>query len=44
MSTIKKSQILLYFHFNEIIKGPVTSFQIPALIQKHVRSVYFTAH
>ena len=44
MSTIKNDQILLYFHFNEIIKGPGTSFQSPAVKQKHVRNVCHTAH
>ena len=33
MSTIKNSQILVYCHFNKIIKGPETSFQSPALSQ-----------
>ena len=28
---------LLYFHFIKIIKGPGTSFQYPALSQKHVK-------
>ena len=39
MSTIKNGQILLYCYFNKIIliKGPGTSFQSPALNQKHVR-------
>ena len=44
MSTIKNGQILLYFHFNEIIKRPGTSFQSPALNQKHARNVFHTAH
>ena len=35
-------QISLYCH--KIIKGPGTSFQSPALNQKHVRNVYHTAH
>ena len=39
MSTIKNDQISLYCHFNKIIKGPGTSFQFPALNQKHVRNV-----
>ena len=34
--TIKNGQISLYFRFNKIIKGPWTSFQSPALSQKHV--------
>ena len=29
---------MLYCHFNKIIKGPGTSFQSPALSQKHVRN------
>ena len=44
MSTIKNRQILLYCHFNKIIKGPGTSFQSPALSQKHVINVCHTAH
>ena len=44
MSTIKNGQILLYCHFNKIIKGPGTSFQSPALSQKHVRNVSHIAH
>ena len=44
MSTIKNGQILLYCHFNKIIKGPGTSFQSPALSQKHVRKVFHTEH
>ena len=34
MSTIKNAQILLYCHFNEIIKVSGTSFLSPALSQK----------
>ena len=44
MSTIKNDQILLYCHFNKIIKGSGTSFQSPAFNQKHVRNVSHTAH
>ena len=44
MSTIKKDQILLYCHFSEIIKRPVTSFQSPALSKKHVRNVCHAAY
>ena len=44
MSTIKNGQILLYCHFNKIIKEPGTSFQSPAFSQKHVRNVCATAH
>ena len=40
MSTIKNGQISLYCHFNKIIKGPETSFQSPALRQKHVRDCF----
>ena len=43
MPTIKNDQISLYRHFNKIIKGPVTSFQSPALSQKHVRNICHTA-
>ena len=35
---------MLFCHFNEIIKGPGTSFQSPAFSQKHVRNNYDTAH
>ena len=44
MSTIKNGQILLYSHFNKIIKEIGTSFQSPALNQKHVRNVSQTVH
>ena len=44
MSTIKNGQILLYSHFNKIIKEPGASFQSPAFSQKHVRNVCHTAH
>ena len=30
---MKNGQILIYCHFNKIIKGPGTSFQSPALSQ-----------
>ena len=40
MSTIKNGQILLYCHFNKIIKGAGSSFQSPVLSQKHVRNVF----
>ena len=36
MSTIKNCQILLFSHFNKIIKGPGASSQSPALRQKHI--------
>ena len=42
MSTIKNGQISLYYHFNKIIKGPVTSLQSPALSQKYFRNVFHT--
>ena len=41
---MKNDKILLYFHFNKIIKEPGTSFQSPALDQKHFRNVCYTAH
>ena len=44
MSNIKNDQILLYFHFNKIIKGPRTSFQSPALTQNHFRNASHTGH
>ena len=43
MSTTKNGQISLYCHFNKIIKVSGTSFQSPALSQKHVRNVCHTA-
>ena len=44
MSAIKNSLISLYCHFNKMIKGPGTSFQSPALGQKHVRNLCPTVH
>ena len=44
MSTIEIDQISLYCYFNKIIKRSETSFQSPALKQKHVRNVCHTAH
>ena len=44
MLTIKNDQILLYCHFNKMVKGPGTSFQSPVLSQKHVRNICHTAH
>ena len=44
MSTIKNGQMLLYCYFNKIMKEPGTSFQSPAVSQKHVRNVCYTAH
>ena len=41
---MKNGQISLYCHFNKIIKGPGTSFQSPALNQKHIKNVCQTAH
>ena len=41
---MKNAQILLYCHFNKIMKGSGTSFQSPALDQKHIRNVCHTAH
>ena len=43
MCQLSKS-ILLYCQFNKIIQGPGTSFQFPALNQKHVRNVCHTIH
>ena len=42
MSAIENGQMLLYYHFKKIIKGPGTSFQSPALSQKHIRNVGHT--
>ena len=44
MSTIKNGQIMLYCHFNEIMKGLGITFQSPTLSQKHVRKVCHRAH
>ena len=44
MLTIKNGQILLYCHFNKIVKGPGTNFQSTTLRQKHVRIACHTAH
>ena len=44
MSTIKNDQILLYCHFNKIVKEPGTSFQSQAFSQKHVKNICHTAH
>ena len=40
---IENDQILLYYHFNKIIKGPGTSLKSPALSQNNVclRSSYY---
>ena len=40
----KAAEILLYSHFNKIIREPGTSFQSPACSQKHVRNVCDMAH
>ena len=42
MSTTKNDLILLYWHFNEIIKEPGTSFQSPAFSQKYVGNGFHT--
>ena len=42
MSAIKNGQILLYCHFNKIIKEPGTSFQSPAFSQKYVGNGFHT--
>ena len=44
MSTTKIGQILLYCHFSKVIKEPGTSFQPPALSQKHIRNVCHAVH
>ena len=41
---MKNGQISLFCHFNKIIKEPDTSFQSPALNQKHVRNVCHKTH
>ena len=43
MSTIKNGKILLYSHFNKIIKGPGTSFQSSAFSQNYVGNVCHAA-
>ena len=35
---------MLYFSSNKIINGSGTSFQYPALSQKHVRNIFGTVH
>ena len=37
-------QILMYYHFDKIIKEPETSFQSLAFSQKHARNVCHRAH
>ena len=44
MSTVRNGQISLYCRFNKIKKGHGTSFQSPALNQKHIKNVFHTAH
>ena len=42
MSAIKNGQILLYCHFNEIIKGLETTFQSAALRSKRKKYVSYS--
>ena len=42
MPTIKNGQILLYYHFNKIIKEPGTNFQSAALSQKHIKCLSYS--
>ena len=44
MSTFKDNQTSIYCHFNKMTERPGSSFQSPALRQKHVRNVCHTAH
>ena len=44
MSFIKNDQILLYCHFNKIIKRTRTRFQSPAFSQNHVRNICHMGH
>ena len=44
MTTIENGQISLYCHFNKIIEGPGTSFQSPAVNQKHDINVCHKTH
>ena len=44
MPTIKNDKISLYCHFNKTVERPATSFQSPAVNQKHVRNARHTAH
>ena len=44
MSTTENGQISLYCRFDKIMIEPETSFQSPALSQKHARNVSHTAH
>ena len=43
MSTIKNGHLMLSYHFNKIKKGPGTSFQFPALSQKHIAMPMMTS-
>ena len=43
MSTIKNDRILLYYHFNETIKGPRTSFHSLAL-SKNMLETFVIQH
>ena len=44
MSTRKNGQIWLYCHFNKIIKGLGTDFQLPASSQNHVVNIFYTVN
>ena len=44
MSTDKNGKVLLYCHYNKIIKWRGTTFQSPASSEKHVRNVFHRAH
>ena len=44
LNDMENSQISLYCRFNKIMKWSGTSFQSPALNQKHIRNVCHTAH
>ena len=44
MSTIKNGQILLYCHFNKVIKEHGTSSQSPTLSQNHVKNIFHAAY
>ena len=44
MSFIKNDQVLLYCHFNKIIKRTRTRFQSPAFSQNHVRNICHMGH
>ena len=39
-----KNGLILLYHFNKMIKGSETSFQSPALSQKHASNTCYTVY